>query len=261
MREAEEGPGAGGRGRALRFVYGVNPVIEALRAHPEEVVRVLVERGRDGRRSHGAEKAALEASGAGVRVEDVPHGELHRRAKGGVHQGVGAELAEFKYAELEDLIEAGAGKRAFLLVLDGVTDPQNLGALVRSAHALGAHGVVLPRDRAAGVTPAVFKAAAGALEHCPVARVTNLARALDQLKEAGVWTVALAADGERELGEIDLTTPIALVLGSEGSGVRPLVRKTCDYAARIAMGGQVGSLNVAAAGAIALYEVARQRRR
>jgi 23S rRNA (guanosine2251-2'-O)-methyltransferase len=147
-----------------------------------------------------------------------------------------------------------------LLLLDGVTDPQNLGALVRSAHALGAHGVVLPKDRAAGITPAASKAAAGALEHCPVARVTNLSRALDDLKDAQVWSVALDADADRSLLEVDLTAGTALVLGSEGKGVRPLVRKTCDHVARIPMAGRVGSLNVAAAGAIALYEVARQRR-
>ena len=245
-----------------RFVYGVNPVIEALRAHPEEVVRVIVERGREGRRSQGADRVAQQAQTAGVRVEEVPHGEIQRRAHGGVHQGVGAELAEFRYAELEDLLDAAkeSGRPAFLLLLDGVTDPQNLGALVRSAHALGVHGVVLPKDRAAGVTSLVSKAAAGALEHFPVARVTNLARAVEQLKEAGVWTVALAADGDKELGEIDLATPVALVMGSEGSGVRPLVRKTCDHVARIGMAGKVGSLNVAAAGAISFYEVARQRR-
>jgi 23S rRNA (guanosine2251-2'-O)-methyltransferase len=244
-----------------RFIYGVNPVLEALRAHPGDVVRVLVERGREGKRSHGAGRVAQDAKDAGVRVEEVPHGEIQRRAAGGVHQGVGAELAEFRYAELPDLLDAAgaSGRPPFFLLLDGVTDPQNLGALVRSAHALGAHGVVLPKDRAAGITPAVSKAAAGALEHCPVARVTNLSRAIEQLKEAGVWTVALAADGEKELREIDLTVPTALVMGSEGSGVRPLVRKTCDHVARIGMAGKVGSLNVAAAGAISLYEVARQR--
>ena len=235
-----------------RFVYGVNPVLEALRAHPQDVLRVLVER----KRSQGAERVAQAAGALGVRVEEA--GDLDRRARGGVHQGVGAELAEFRYLELPDLLDTIKGA-AFLLVLDGVTDPQNLGALVRSAHALGAHGVVVPKDRAAGVTPSVTKAAAGALEHCPIVRVTNLSRAVDQMKENGIWTVALAADGEKTLGEVDLKEPTALVLGSEGSGVRPLVRKTCDHVARIPMGGQLGSLNVSAAGAISLYEVARQR--
>ncbi|HEY2031141.1 MAG TPA: 23S rRNA (guanosine(2251)-2'-O)-methyltransferase RlmB [Myxococcales bacterium] len=235
-----------------RFVYGVNPVLEALRAHPQDVLRVLVEH----KRSQGAQRVAQAASALGVRVEEA--GDLDRRARGGVHQGVGAELAEFEYLELSELLQRSPAP-AFVLVLDGVTDPQNLGALVRSAHALGAHGVVLPKDRAASVTPTVTKAAAGALEHCPIARVTNLSRAVDDLKEAGLWTVALAAEGDKELSEVDLTTPIALVLGSEGAGVRPLVRKTCDHVARIPMAGKVASLNVAAAGAVALYEVARQR--
>jgi len=245
-----------------RFVYGLNPVLEALKAHPQDVVRVVLERGRDGRRSHGGDRAAEAAAAAGVRIEDAPHGDLARRSRGGVHQGVGAEVAEFRYADLSDLLDAARarGEPPFLLLLDGVTDPQNLGALVRSAHALGAHGVVLPKDRAAGITPAVSKAAAGALEHCPVARVTNLSRALDDLKDAQVWSVALAADADRDLPQVDLTSGIALVLGSEGKGVRPLVRKTCDHVARIPMLGRVGSLNVAAAGAIALYEAARQRR-
>ena len=241
-----------------RFVYGVNPVLEALKAHPRDVVRVMLERGKEGRRSQGADRVAEAAAKAGVRVEDVPQGDLAHRSRSGVHQGVGAELAEFRYAELEDILARASGS-ALLLLLDGVTDPQNLGALIRSAHAFGANGVVVPKDRAAGVTPASFKAAAGALEHCPLARVTNLARALEQLKEQGIWTVALAAEGDKELGEVDLTVPTALVLGSEGSGVRPLVRKTCDHLARITIAGQVGSLNVAAAGAVALYEVARQR--
>jgi 23S rRNA (guanosine2251-2'-O)-methyltransferase len=243
-----------------RFVYGVNPVLEALRAHPAEVVRVLVARGREGRRSQGAERVAQAAGEAGIRVDEVPQGDLAHRSRSGVHQGVGAELSEFEYAEMEDVLDGISGP-ALLLVLDGVTDPQNLGALVRSAHALGAHGVVIPKDRAAGITPAASKAAAGALEHCPVARVTNLSRALEQMKERGVWTVALAADGDKDLSGVDLRTPTALVLGSEGSGVRPLVRKTCDHVARIAMAGQLGSLNVSAAGAVALYEVARQRSR
>ena len=236
-----------------RFIYGVNPVLEALRAHPRDVVRVVVEHKK-------GEKVAQAARDAGVRVDVISTQELGHRAHGGVHQGVGAELAEFEYAEPEEILAAAKAKDepAFVLVLDGVTDPQNFGALVRSAHALGAHGVIVPKDRAAGVTPAAAKAAAGALEHTLVARVTNLSRAIDDLKEAGVWTVALAGDAGRDLASIDLKTPVALVLGNEGAGVRPLVRKTCDHAARIRLAG-FESLNVSAAGAIALYEVARQR--
>lgn len=244
-----------------RFIYGVNPVLEALRAHAGDVARVLVERDRQGRRSAGGERVAQAAREAGVALADVETAELARRAHGGVHQGVGAELAALPTVELPDLLPLAqkSGRAPFLLLLDGVTDPQNLGALVRSAHALGAHGVVLPKDRSAQLTPAATKAAAGAIEHCPVVTVTNLSRAIEELKEAGVWTVALAVDGEQAIAQVDLTSPIALVLGSEGKGVRPLVRKTCDHVAHISMAGQVGSLNVSAAGAIALYEVARQR--
>jgi 23S rRNA (guanosine2251-2'-O)-methyltransferase len=144
-------------------------------------------------------------------------------------------------------------------VLDGVEDPHNLGAVIRSAQALGAHGVVIPRDRAAGVTPVVAKAAAGALERCKVARVTNISRSLEELKDGGVWTVALAADGEKSVEELDLVGPIAIVLGSEGEGVRPLVRRTCDFVARIPMKGGFESLNVSASAAISLYEAVRQR--
>lgn len=245
----------------MRFLYGTNPVLEALRAHPGDIKRVLVERGRDDRRNPAQERVVEEARKAGVRVEDAHKGELTRRTNGGVHQGVGAELAEFGYVDLQELIDRAKDPGpAFLLVLDQVTDPQNFGALVRSAHALGVHGVVVPQDRAADVTPSAAKAAAGAFEHCLIAKVVNLARAVADLKEQGIWTVALAGEGPETLSDIDLTSPIALVMGSEGSGVRPLVQKTCDHVARIPMAGKVGSLNVSAAGAIAMYEVVRQRK-
>jgi 23S rRNA (guanosine2251-2'-O)-methyltransferase len=141
-----------------------------------------------------------------------------------------------------------------------VEDPQHLGAIARTAVAMGAHGLVIPKDRAAGVSPAVIKASAGVLARCRIARVTNLARALEELKESGLWIAALAPDGDREVGELDLTGPTALVLGSEGEGIRPLVRRGCDHVARITLAGGVESLSVSAAAAIALHEAARQRR-
>ena len=148
-----------------RFIYGINPVLEALRAHGKEVQRVLVERGPKGR-STGGDKVALAAKEAGVRVEEVPPGDLQRRSQGGVHQGVGCELAEFAYVEVADLLEAAEedGRPAFLLVLDGVTDPQNLGAILRTAELAGVTGAIVPRHRAVHVTPAAAKAAAGADE-------------------------------------------------------------------------------------------------
>jgi 23S rRNA (guanosine2251-2'-O)-methyltransferase len=152
-----------------------------------------------------------------------------------------------------------SGRPPLVVLLDGVEDPHNLGAVVRSAHALGAHGVVLPRDRAAGVTPAAAKASAGAVEHVAIVRVTNLVRALEELKEAGLWAVGAVPEGERDIASVDLRGPTALVLGGEGQGIRPLVQRTCDHLVRIPMLGRVGSLNASAAAAIALYEAVRQR--
>ena len=153
-----------------------------------------------------------------------------------------------------------AGEPPLILVLDSVQDPQNLGALVRTAHVSGVHGIVIPKDRAVGVTPAVVKTAAGATEHVKIATVVNIARALEELKEAHVWVAgAVAAGGSKAPWEIDFRVPIALVLGAEGKGIRPLVLRGCDLLVKIPMFGKVASLNVGAAGAMLLYEVARQR--
>ncbi len=244
----------------MRVVYGVNPVREKLRAGAGEVAELWLAEGS----TRGAAFAELErlARAAGAKVREAPRQKLERLAGTDRHQGVVAVVADFRYAELDDLLAAAAasGRPALLVLLDGVEDPHNLGAIIRSAHALGAHGVVIPKDRAVGVTPAAAKASAGAVERCPVARVTNVAKTLEALKEAGVWSVALAADGDRPLADVDLRGPTALVLGSEGEGLRPLVRKTCDLSASIPMKGEVDSLSVSASAAVALYEAARQRR-
>jgi 23S rRNA (guanosine2251-2'-O)-methyltransferase len=237
----------------------VNPVRERLRAGGEGVSELWLAEGA----TRGAAFAELErlARAAGAKVRAAPRQKLDRLSGTDRHQGVVAVVADFAYAELDELLAAAAasGRAPLLVVLDGVEDPHNLGAIIRSAHALGAHGVVIPKDRAVGVTPAVAKASAGAVERCPVARVTNVAKTLEALKDAGVWSVALAADGERPLAQVDLKGPIALVLGSEGEGLRPLVRKTCDLSATIPMKGELDSLSVSASAAVALYEAARQR--
>ena len=238
----------------------MNPVRERLRAGGEGVAELWLAEGA----TRGAAFADLErlARAAGARVREAPRQKLERLAGTDRHQGVVAVVADFRYSALEDLLAAAAasGRPPLLVLLDGVEDPHNLGAIIRSAHALGAHGVVIPKDRAVGVTPAAAKASAGSVERCPVARVTNVAKTIEALKEAGVWSVALAADGERPIGEVDLRGPIALVLGSEGEGLRPLVRKTCDLSASIPMSGEIDSLSVSASAAVALYEAARQRR-
>jgi len=235
----------------------MNPVRELLRAGGEGVAELWLAEGSDRARAF-AELARL-ARERGAKVRDAPRAKLDRLAGTDRHQGVVAVVADYRYQELEDLLQQVRRAPPLLVVLDGIEDPQNLGAIIRSAHALGADGVVIPRDRAAAVTAAAAKASAGAVEHCPVARVTNLAQAIARLKEAGIWTVALAADGDRDLSAVDLREPTAIVVGAEGSGVRPLVRRTCDHVARIPMKGKVGSLNASASAAVALYEVARQR--
>jgi 23S rRNA (guanosine2251-2'-O)-methyltransferase len=241
-----------------RVVYGLRPVEELLRSGREVAVVYLAE----GEGSAALRAIAEAARRARVAVEERPKEELGSLAGGGVHQGAVAIAGEFRYLDPEQVIAAATarGGSPLVVVLDGVQDPQNLGAILRSAHVLGADGVILPRDRAAHVTPAVVKASAGATEHLPIALCTNVARTLEQLKAAGIWTVGAIADGGQDPWEVDLAAPTALVLGAEGKGLRPLVARGCDLKVRIPMAGRVASLNVAAAGAILLYEALRQRR-
>jgi 23S rRNA (guanosine2251-2'-O)-methyltransferase len=242
-----------------RTVFGVNPVLEVLRARPEEVERLLL---ADGAKPHALGEILSRAKKAHVRVEHVPRERLDRASEGGVHQGVIAEVAEFRYADdVETLLEAvPEGEAPLLLLLDGIQDPHNLGALIRSAHALGAHGVVIPQDRASGVTAVAAKASAGAVEHTRIARVVNLTRAVEQLKEAQLWIAAAVVGGDKLPWQLDLKGPSALVIGAEGSGVRPGVAKACDFRVTIPMASGVGSLNASAAGATLLYEALRQRK-
>jgi len=239
-----------------RVVYGVHPVREALRAG--RVQALFVAEGEVGPTLREIDDAAKKA---GVAPVPQPRAALDELAHHGVHQGAVAIVGEYAFATLDDVL--GVAKRAgvppFVLVLDSVQDPQNLGALVRTAHVAGAHGVVVPKDRAVGVTPTVVKASAGATEHMKIAQVVNVARALEELKEAGLWIAGAVAAGGTEPWKVDLTGPIGLVLGAEGKGIRPLVLRGCDLLIRIPMFGRVASLNVSAAGAILLYETVRQR--
>jgi 23S rRNA (guanosine2251-2'-O)-methyltransferase len=241
-------------------VYGIHPVLEALRARSAEVERLLLVDGSLPARVAGEVLARAQA--ARVRVERVARERLAALAEGGVHQGVAAELRAYHYAELEDLLALAktAGQPPLVVVLDGIQDPHNLGAIIRSAHALGAHGVVVGKDRAAGVTPAVAKASAGAVEHLRVARVTNISRALEELKTHGLWVAAADPAGDTLLWSAPLEGPLALVVGAEGEGVRPGVLGHADFRLRIPMAPEAASLNASVAAALLLYEVARQRR-
>jgi 23S rRNA (guanosine2251-2'-O)-methyltransferase len=258
---------AQGADRAL-ILAGRHPVLEALRSRARPIEEVLVE--AEARDRHG-DILAL-ARQAGVRVSRVPRAALNGLAGTGHHQGVVARVAPREYAELEDLlaIPGARGEPALFLALDQVQDPGNVGNLLRTAEALGVHGALVPRHQAAGLTPHVVRAAAGALEHLPVARVGNLGQALERLKQEGCWVVgAVAVEPEDKAAPgppraqapwtADLRGPVVLVLGSEGRGIRPLVARTCDVLVSIPLHGRVGSLNVAAAGAALLYEARRQR--
>ena len=227
------------------IIYGVRPVVEALKSRRREVFEVLDAVGDEG----------VEAAANGVPVKRVPRARIDELARGGVHQGVAARVGPYPYSGLAEIL---AAPEPLLLVLDGVTDPRNLGAVLRAADGAGASGVVIPKDRAVGVTAAAVKASAGASEHARVARETNLRRAVDRMKEAGLWVYAAEAGGT-PFTRLDLSGPVALVLGSEGRGVRRLVREGCDGSVSVPMLGAVDSLNVSVAAAVLLYEARRQR--
>jgi 23S rRNA (guanosine2251-2'-O)-methyltransferase len=248
------------RGATERVVGGLHPVRELLRAGGP-VHLVLLAEGRDA--SPVLDEIRSLADQAGVPVEVRPRADLDARAEGLVHQGVLALAPPFPYARLDEVVERAAGEEPLLLVaLDGVTDPHNLGSIARTAEAVGAHGLLLPSRRSAGVTPAGEKAAAGALAHLKVVRMANLARDLRNLKEQGVWVVGLDGEAEQEIGDSRLLTePVVLVVGAEGGGLARLTREICDQLVRLPMRGQVGSLNASVAAAVALYEVLGHRAR
>jgi 23S rRNA (guanosine2251-2'-O)-methyltransferase len=226
-------------------IYGIRAVVESLRSRRREVFEVLD--------AVGSREVAKAAAASGVSVQKVPRSRIDELVRGGAHQGVAARVGPYPYSNLEGMITA---PDPLVVVLDGVTDPRNLGAVLRAADGAGASGVVIPKDRAVGVTAAAVKASAGASEHVLVAKETNLRRAIDRMKEAGVWVYAAEVGGTKYT-ELDLSGPVALVLGSEGRGVRRLVREGCDDAVSIPMLGTVGSLNVSVA--FLLYEARRQQ--
>ena len=238
------------------IIYGINPVLEALRAGRLKRLRVAE------RVSGRVAEMVRQAQAAGVAVTRAAAADLDRLARGGVHQGVVAEVADLEKYDIGDLVDAAhaTGRPPLIVVLDGIEDPQNVGAILRTVDAAGGHGVVRQSRHAAALDGAAAKASAGAVAHVMVADVVNIARALEELKEAGVWTAGLAGDAARTYDEIDLTVPSALVVGAEGAGLRRLVRERCDWLISIPMLGRVESLNVSVATAVALYEAQRQRR-
>ena len=257
---ATRGGGPKGRGAAQEVVAGRNSVLEALRARiPVEVVYLASRLEADDRTREIVDIVA----GRGYDLLEVGKPELDRLTDGAVHQGVAIKVPPYEYADVDDLLDAAeaSGRPPLVVALDGVTDPRNLGAVLRSAGAFGAHGVLVPERRAAGVTASAWKVSAGAAARVPVARATNLVRALGELKKAGCFVVGLDAGGDTAIGDLQLATePLVVVAGSEGKGLSRLVREACDVVASIPIGSDTESLNAAVATGISLYEVARLRR-
>jgi 23S rRNA (guanosine2251-2'-O)-methyltransferase len=242
------------------ILYGRQPVHEVLRAGRRQVFKILLAKGV--RQAEVVTQILTLAEQAHVSVQATEQRDLDKFGGEVNHQGLAAEVAGYPYADLASLLAIArqAEDPPFLLLLDHVQDPQNLGSLLRSAEAVGVHGVVIPARRAASVTPAAVRASAGAAEHIRVAQVPNLVQAMESLKSNGIWLAGLEALPEARLyTQADLTGPVGLIVGSEGRGLARLIRETCDFLIRLPMRGQVGSLNAAIAGAIALYEVRRQR--
>src|SRR5271157_876393 len=238
-------------------IFGIHSVSEALKSGARSFDYVGVSRERHDQR---IQRILDTCRTSGIQIRFLPREELDRAARTHTHQGVIAVTSSKQYADVDVLLQQRKAGQSFVVVLDGIEDPHNLGALIRTADAAGADGVVIPERRAVGLTGAVVKASAGASEHLPIARVTNIARTLEELKERDLWIVGLDERGTQSYDELDYNMHCAVVLGAEGKGLHDLVRKRCDFLVSIPMLGHVPSLNVSVAGAVVMYELARQRR-
>ena len=236
------------------IIYGLNPVLEALRGGRVRRLRV----GPRGDRR--VEDALALARTRGVQIERIDAAAIDRAARGGVHQGIVADVDDPRDYSLRDLVESATADAPLIVVLDGIEDPQNVGAILRTVDGAGAHGVVRQARHAAALDGAAAKASAGAVAHVKIATEVNISRALEELKALGVWTVGLAGDAPESYDAIDLTVPTAIVLGAEGTGLRRLVRDRCDRLVSIPMRGSVDSLNVSVAAGVVLFEAVRQRK-
>jgi 23S rRNA (guanosine2251-2'-O)-methyltransferase len=241
----------------MNYIYGINAVAEALKARARAFQWVGVAKERHDLR---LQRVVEECRRQGVAVRFLSRAELEEMAGNNAHQGVVAVTSAKQYSGLDDVVDGKRGHYALVVVLDGVEDPHNLGAILRTADAAGADGVVIPERRAAGVTAIVTKASAGASEHLPIARVTNVSRTLDELKAKNLWIVGLDERGRESYDALDYNMDCAIVLGAEGKGVHELVRRKCDHLVSIPMLGKVSSLNVSVAAGVVLYEIVRQRR-
>lgn len=238
-------------------IEGRNPVIEALKSG-RTINRIFVARGE---REGSIRQIIAMAKDRRIILQYVDMEKIKAMSTTHSHQGVIAFAAAAKYVDVEDIIENAVGKQEdpFIIILDEIADPQNLGSIIRSADAAGVHGIIIPKRRAVGLTPVVAKTSAGAIEYVPVARVANIVQTIEKLKKLGIWVIGTDSDAGGTLYENDLKGPIALIIGSEGKGIGKLVKEKCDFLIKIPMKGQISSLNAAVASAIVMYEVVRQR--
>lgn len=239
------------------IISGKNPVLEAIRSGRGINKIWIADKAQPSQT-----KAVFElAKQQGIIIQTVDKRKLDQMTDNANHQGVVASVAAHEYAELDDILQriAEKGEVPFLVLLDEIEDPHNLGSILRSADCTGVHGVVIPKRRAVGLTATVAKTSAGAIEYVPVARVSNMAQTMEQLKKQGIWITGTDASGDQTIGEIDYRVPTALVIGSEGKGMGRLVREKCDFVARIPMAGHVNSLNASVAAALVMFEVFKQR--
>lgn len=238
------------------WITGKNAVLEALKAE-RPINKIFIS---DQLQQQAAKKFEAAVKNNNILVQRVPKQKIDQLVDGN-HQGVAASVAAYEYSDMEDLFSLAAerGEEPFFLILDELEDPHNLGSIIRTADASGAHGVIIPKRRSVGLTAVVAKTSAGAVEHVPVVRVTNLARTIDELKERFVWVVGTAADGAEDYRELDGTLPLALVIGNEGKGISRLTKEKCDWLVRLPMTGHVESLNASVSASLLMYEVYRNR--
>ncbi|MFT4415701.1 23S rRNA (guanosine(2251)-2'-O)-methyltransferase RlmB [Fredinandcohnia humi] len=238
------------------YIIGKNPVIEALKSE-REINKIWIAEGSNKGQMNQITSLARESN---VLIQFVPKKKIDQMVEGN-HQGVVAQVAAYEYVEVEDILAAAKNRdeNPFIIILDELEDPHNLGSILRTADAVGAHGIIIPKRRAVGLTTTVAKASTGAIEYVPVARVTNLARTIDDLKDSGVWIVGTDAKGKEDYRHVDGNMPIALVIGSEGKGMGRLIKDKCDFLLRLPMQGKVTSLNASVAASLLMYEVYRKR--
>jgi len=241
-----------------QIIYGIHPVEEALKSPHLQLEKILIATQKP---TPQLQSILHLASQRQVPIIHTQKETLEQMARGGLHQNVLAVTREFSYRGLEDILSRWKEEtaRALFLILDGIQDPQNFGSLIRTALGCGAHGIIIPKDRAVGITPTVVKASAGATAHLPIVQVTNVSRTIEVLQKTGIWVYGASGDAKEKIYELDLTMDVAIVIGAEGKGIRPLVKKKCDLLFSIPMKGPLTSFNASVSGGMILYEVMRQR--